>query len=444
MTDLLIQNGNVLQIAANGASAEILYGHDVIVRGHRIESVQPTGRVSRARFREVVDATGRVVMPGLINCHAHVPMVIFRGLAEDVSIDRWFNEFIWPLESNLQPEDVYWGMQLGAAEMLRGGVTTVADHYFSMDRGAQAIDEIGIRGVLGWAMFGSQGQIALDQSEQFIRQWDGAAEGRIKAILAPHAPYTCDDDFLKATAELANRLGVAVHIHAAENRDQTEASLAKRGITPIQVLEKTGLLNEGTIIAHACGVTPDDIERMASARVGVATCPKTYLKLGMEITPIVDLQNAGIPVGLGSDGAVSNNTLDLFEAMRLTALMQKDRAHNPEVLTVAEALAIATRQSAQVVGLGSQIGTVEPGYLADIIVVDLNGLHHQPLHSVTASLVYNAMASDVLHTIVNGQVVMRDREILTVDIPTVVENVGRAMERLAQRVPGQRIQTYNP
>ena len=164
----------------------------------------------------------------------------------------------------------------------------------------------------------------------------------------------------------------------------------------------------------------------------------------MEITPVIDLRNAGIPVGLGSDGAVSNNTLDLFEAMRLTALMQKDRAHDPEILTVAEALAIATQQSARVVGLGNQIGTVEPGYLADLIVVDLNGLHHQPLHSITASLVYNAMASDVLHTIVNGQVVMRDREILTVDIPTVVENVGLAMDRLAQRVPGQRIQTYNP
>ena len=140
MNDLLIQNGNVLRVSANGTAAEILYGQDVIVRGHHIEAVRPTGSATRSRFREVIDATGRIVMPGLINCHAHVPMVIFRGLAEDVSIDRWFNEFIWPLESNLNPEDVYWGMQLGAAEMLRGGVTTVADHYFFMDRGAQALD----------------------------------------------------------------------------------------------------------------------------------------------------------------------------------------------------------------------------------------------------------------------------------------------------------------
>ncbi len=444
MSDLLIQNGIVLRVDPRGTRAEVLRGYDVIVRGQRIEAVQPAGRADQSHFRTVIDATNRVVMPGLINCHAHVPMVIFRGLAEDVSIDRWFNEFIWPLENNLQADDVYWGMQLGAAEMLRGGVTTVADHYFHMDRGAQAIDSAGMRGVLGWAMFGSQGQAALDQTERFVREWDGAADGRIRTVVAPHAPYTCDDDFLTSAADLAARLGVAVHIHASENRDQTDASLAKRGITPIEVLERTGLLTSGTIIAHACGVTPDDVERMASVQVGVATCPKTYLKLGMDITPITFLREAGVPVGLGSDGAVSNNTLDLFEAMRLTAMLQKDRAHDPEVLTIAEALAIATHESARVVGLGGEVGSVEPGYLADLIVVDLTGLHHQPLHSVTASLVYNAMASDVQHVVVNGDVVMRDRYILTVDTAEIVTNVNRQMDRLALRVPGQRIQTYNP
>lgn len=444
MSTLLIHNGNVLRVDPAGTHAEILRGYDVIVRGQRIDAVQPTGRVNRAQFAQIIDATNRVVMPGLINCHAHVPMVIFRGLAEDVTIDRWFNEFIWPLESNLQPDDVYWGMQLGAAEMLLGGVTTVADHYFYMDRGAAALDKIGMRGLLGWAMFSSQGQSALDQAEQFVREWDGAASGRIKTILAPHAPYTCDDDFLAASAELAKRLGVKIHIHASENKEQTDASLAKRGITPIEVLERTGVLDSGTIIAHACGVTPDDIERMASVGVGVATCPKTYLKLGMDITPVTYLREAGIPVGLATDGAVSNNTLDLFEAMRLTAMLQKDRAHNPEVLPIAEALAIATHGSAHVVGMGGQLGAVEEGYLADLIVVDMSGLHHQPLHSMTASLVYNTMASDVRDVVVDGRVVVRDRRLMTADTGEIVANVSRQMSRLAQRIPGQRIQTYNP
>lgn len=444
MSDLLIQNGNVLQIDRGGTRAEIQSGFDVLIRGQRIASVQPTGNADPSHFRNVIDATDRVVMPGLINCHAHVPMVIFRGLAEDVSIDRWFNEFIWPLESNLQSDDVYWGMQLGAAEMLLGGVTTVADHYFHMDRGAAAIEAVGMRGLLGWAMFGSQGQAALDQTKRFIQEWQGAANGRIKTIVAPHAPYTCDDDFLRASASLAHHLGVALHIHASENKAQTDASLAKRGITPIEVLERVGILDGGTIIAHACGVMPDDIERMAAANVGVATCPKTYLKLGMDITPVPYLRQAGIPVGLGTDGAVSNNTLDLFEAMRLTAMLQKDRARDPEVLPIAEALAIATRDSARVIGMAGEIGSVEAGYLADLIVVDLSGLHHQPLHSITTSLVYNAMASDVRDVIVDGQVVVRDRQLLTVDTAQVVENVNEGMLRLAQRVPNKRIQTYNP
>ncbi|MBK9125683.1 MAG: amidohydrolase [Chloroflexi bacterium] len=444
MNDLLIANGNVLSVSPDGKHADILWRHDVLVRGQRIEAVQPARMADPSHFRTVIDATGKVVMPGFVNCHAHVPMVLFRGLAEDVSIDRWFNEFIWPLESNLVAEDVYWGMLLGAAEMIRAGITTVADHYFHMDRGGEAIDRIGMRGVLGWAMFGSLGQPALDQTDTFIREWQGAANGRITTMVAPHAPYTCDDAFLAASGRIAKRHGVRVHIHASEVREQTEASLAKRGITPIEVLEQTGLLAAGTIIAHACGVTPDDVERMASANVGVATAPKTYLKLGMDVTPVRDLRAVGIPVGLATDGVVSNNTLDLWEAMRLTAMLQKDRALDPEVLTIPEALAIATHESANVVGLGGRVGAVAAGYLADLIVVDTSGLHHQPLHSVTTSLVYSAMASDVVHTVIDGQVVMRDRQLLTIDVDDVIANVSRQMQRLAQRVPGQRIQTYTP
>jgi 5-methylthioadenosine/S-adenosylhomocysteine deaminase len=442
MTDLLIRSADVLRTLPDAVTT--LPRHDILIRGKRIEAVVPAGSIDLSHARQVIDADGLLAMPGLINTHAHVPMVLFRGLAEDVSIDRWFNEYIWPLESNLQAEDVYWGTLLGLAEMIEAGVTTVADHYFYMDRVAEAVTTAGTRALLGWAVFGSSGLDALERTAQFAADFRGAADGRISTILAPHAPYTCDDAYLRAAAAWASKLALGIHIHAAETHQETEASLRRFGRTPIQTLRDTGILDRPTIIAHACGATPDDIALMARHPVGVAHCPKTYLKLAMDVTPVLAMRQAGIAVGLGTDGVVSNNTLDVWESLRLLALMQKDRAESPEVMTVAEALYIATRESAKVVGLDGQIGALEPGYLADIILVDTSGLHHQPLHSIGASLVYSARATDVQTVIVNGSVIMRDRRLLTLDKAEIVANVRSAMERLSQRRIEQRIQTYSP
>lgn len=447
MPTLLIQNCDVLQVSRE--KANVLRGQDVVIKGNKIEAIQPTGKADASHFDNVIDAAGMLLMPGLVNTHAHVPMVIFRGLAEDVSIERWFNDFMWPLESNLQPEDVYWGMKLGLAEMIRAGVTTVADHYFFLDRGAQAIDEAGTRALLGWAIFGSGGQNAIDHSANFIRDWEGAANGRIRTIFAPHAPYTCDDDFLRAVVRAADKLGVGIHIHAAETMGQTEASLDKRGMTPIEVLAETGILDHPTIIAHGCGITEQDIPLLANRNVGVAHAVKTYLKLAMDVTPIPALRKAGVLVGLATDGAVSNNTLNLWEVLRLMTMMQKDRAGNPEVMPIPDALYIAFRESAQMIQMASpnmtdKLGSIEPGYLADLILVDLSGIHHQPLHSVTASLVYNMQAPDVRTVIVDGKVIMRDRQLLTLDEGEIVSQVKRSMSRLAQLQPDKRIQVYNP
>jgi len=387
-----------------------------------------------------------LAMPGLINTHAHVPMSIFRGLAEDVSIEKWFNEYMWPLESNLTEDDVFWGMQLGLAEMIESGVTTVADHYFFMDRAAAAVRQAGTRAVLGWAVFGNQGYAALDATAEFVSRWQGQANGRITALMAPHAPYTCDDDFLRATVAHAQKLGVGIHIHAAETPEQTEASLQKHGKTPIQVLADAGVFSVPTIIAHGCGILPEDIALMQTAdvRIGVAHAPKTYLKLGMGLTPIFNLQAAGIAVGLATDGPVSNNTLDIFESLRLMAMLQKHEARNPEVMTIPQAINIAMRGSAAVLGMENQLGQIAPGFLADVILVDMSGAHHQPLHSITTSLVYNTRASDVQTVIVDGRVIMRDRQLLTLDKAEIIQRVKGNMARLAQRVPSKRIQVYNP
>lgn len=443
MSTLLIRNCKVLQVTPD-LRVQVLNDHDVLIKDKRIEAVQPTGKANPSRFTEVIEANGLLAMPGLINTHAHVPMVIFRGLAEDVSIESWFNDYMWPLESNLQPEDVYWGMQLGLAEMIKAGVTTVADHYFYMDEAAQAVEKAGTRALLGWAIFSNSGYEMVERTARFVSDWQGAAGGRIRTIMAPHAPYTCDDDFLRACVEQAKRLGVGIHIHASEIMPQTESSLQKRGQTPIQVLKETGVLDVPTIIAHAIGTLPGDMTLMAKHGASVAHAPKTYLKLAMGTAPVRMFRGHGIPVGLATDGAVSNNTLDLWESMRLMALTQKQEAGSPEMMTIPEVLHIATRDSARTLGMGDQIGALEAGKLADVILVDLNGLHHQPLHSITTSLVYNTQSSDVKTVICDGQVIMRDRQLLTLDEGEIVSQVRESMQRLSQRVPNKRIQVYNP
>lgn len=442
MQDILISGGSVMRHLPGG-QVNVLENHDVLVRGMEIFSVEPAGSKKPDKAAKIINASGKLVMPGLINCHSHVPMVIFRGLAEDVSLDKWFNEYMWPLESNLQEEDVYWGMLLGLAEMIEAGVTTVADHYFFMDHAAEAVKSAGTRAALGWAMFGSQGPAIIDRTSEFIKKWNGAADGRITTWMAPHAPYTCDDAFLRASAARARELKVGIHIHAAETKGQTETCLRARGITPIRVLEETGILDSRALIAHAVGATEQDIDILRMHSAAVAHCPKTYLKLAMGTAPVVEFLKADVTVGLGTDGAVSNNTLDIWESMRLMAMTQK-QAHDPEAMPVDQVLTVAGPGSARAIGLEDSIGRIEPGMLADLIIVDMDGMHLQPMHSIKASLIYSVRASDVRTVLVNGHVLMEDRKLLTIDKDEVVKQVRQSMKRLSQRVPASRIQVYKP
>jgi 5-methylthioadenosine/S-adenosylhomocysteine deaminase len=415
----------------------------IVVRDGVIESV--TTGAADAGGGERIDARGLVAMPGLINCHTHAPMVTLRGVAEDVATDEWFNDFVWPIESNLTQKDVELGARLACAEMIRGGVTTFADHYFSMDVAATVVEECGIRAHLGEAYFSSQGRGGREKSLQFALDHRGAADGRITTALAPHAPYTVDDADLAATAELAREHGLPVHIHASENRDQAEASLARHGVTPIEVLKRTGILDTDVLIAHGTGVLDRDLPvlRSATGRVAVATAPRGYLKFAWPTsTPVRALHDIGIPVGLATDGAASNNSLDVWESMALTALIQKSTTGDPRWLTSRQALHHATLQSARAVGLGDSIGSIAPGRRADIILVDLTGPHTQPIHDLAATLVHSARSSDVSTTIVDGRVLMRDRELLTIDVPAVVKEMGERMPALLDRSHGKRIQDY--
>ncbi|MFE6161596.1 amidohydrolase [Streptomyces sp. NPDC056486] len=416
----------------------------IVVRDGRIETVTTTPAVAGLQATEHIDAHGQAALPGLINCHTHTPMVALRGIAEDLPEHEWFNDWIWPIESNLTDRVVGLGARLACAEMIRGGVTTFADHYFAMDTVADVVTRSGLRANLGAAFFSSQGPEGRAASLEFALRQRGAADGRITTSLAPHAPYTVDEADLAATAELAREHGLLVHLHAAENRAQTDSSLDRHGRTPIEILHSTGLLDVDVLIAHGTGILDRDLPVLSqgTGRIAVASAPRGYLKFGWDTTPVRALREIGIPVGLATDGAASNNTLDVWESMTLTALVQKSTQRDPAWLTARQALDHATLQSARAVGLGDDIGSIAPGRRADIVLVDLEGPHTRPVHDLAATLVHSARSSDVTTTIVDGRVLMRDRRLLTLDVPEIVAELEAELPALIDRGHGKRIQEY--
>jgi 5-methylthioadenosine/S-adenosylhomocysteine deaminase len=441
----LVITGSTALVHGADEEIEFVEGATIVVRDGVIESVGARSAAEVPEAAEAIDARGLVAMPGLINCHTHAPMVTLRGVAEDVLTDEWFNDYVWPIESNLQERDVELGARLAIAEMLRGGVTTFADHYFLMDTIASVVEETGIRAHLGEAYFSSQGPEGRQRSLDFALRARGTADGRITTALAPHAPYTVDDADLATTAELARKHHLPIHIHASENLDQATVSLERRGITPIEVLQRTGILDTDVLIAHGTGILDRDMPILAGAKghVAVATAPRGYLKFGWPTTtPVRALREIGIDVGLATDGAASNGNLDVWDAMAMTALVQKSTTGDPRWLTSRQALHHATLQSARAVGLGHRIGSLAPGRRADIILIDVSGPHTQPIHDLAATLVHSARSSDVRTTIVDGRVLMRDRELLTIDVPAVVAEMGQRMPALLDRSHGRRIQDY--
>ena len=412
-----------------------------------ISATGDTNATNATNATNVIDARGQVAMPGLINTHCHAAMTFLRGAAEDVTVGRWFNDYIWPMEVNVVAHDVYLGTMVAAAEMIESGVTTVVDHYFFMHEAARAITDSGMRANLGSAFFSSQGPAGLEQSVEFAATWNDKANGLITTSIAPHAPYTCTDDDLRGAADAARRLGVRVHLHAAEDIAQTQSSLAERGLTPIQVLDNTGVLDAGAIIAHGNGIVSSDIPLLGAYadRVGVTHGPKGYLKFAHHpLTPIRELIDAGVPVGYCTDGAASNNTLDIFESMRVTAISQKQIRGDSEAFRSVEALRLAGPGSAAVAALADQVGQLAVGRRADIILVDVSGFHCQPLHDLAAALVYCVRASDVTTTIVDGRVLMRDRQLLTIDRDALLSEFRARAREITDRTHGRRIQDYAP
>ncbi len=378
-----------------------------------------------------IDGAGMVALPGLVNCHTHAAMTLLRSYADDLPLMKWLNEKIWPLEAKMQSEDFYWGAMLCCLEMIKSGTTTFADMYFEMNQVARAVEESGMRACLSRGMVGvgPGAQKAVDESVRFVEEWHGQAGGRITTMFGPHAPYTCPPEYLKKVIELAGHYGVGIHIHVSETKDEVRQIKEGYGTTPVRHLDSVGVFETPTLAAHCVHLDKGDIKILAEKKVGVAHCPESNMKLASGISPVVEMLRSGVMVGLGTDGASSNNNLDMMEEMHSAALLQKVACCDPMVMPSFETLRMATCGGARVLDL-PDVGMLKTGMKADLILVDLRRPHLCPQHDLIAHLVYSAQSADVDTVIINGEIVMEGRQVLTIDEEKVMAEVQRCANRL--------------
>jgi 5-methylthioadenosine/S-adenosylhomocysteine deaminase len=399
----------------------------VAVRGDRIVGVGSKAEIDR-RFqaKQRLDRPDALLAPGLINTHTHAAMSLLRGIADDLRLQDWLEKYIFPAEAkNVSPEFVRWGTKLACAEMLLGGTTTFTDMYYYEDVAAEAAKEAGMRGVLGETVIGfpvadaKTPADALKLAEAFLKRF--RSDPLIVPAVAPHAIYTNSDETLKAARALANRYNAPLLIHLAETKRENDESLAKRKMSPTRALDSLGIFQGRTVAAHAVWVDSADLETLRLRHVGIAHCPSSNMKLASGVAPIVRMLSLGIVVGLGPDGpAGSNNDLDMFEEMDLAAKLQKVVTLDPQSLPATTAFEMATMGGARVLGLNREIGSLEAGKRADMISVRLDQPHAVPLYEPVSQLVYALKASDVRDVMVNGKTVVRDRQILTMDLKQVM------------------------
>lgn len=434
--DLLITNATLLANPPDGHLQEKAY---LAVANGAIAGMGKMADLPvRPRMDRIIDAAGNLVMPGLVNCHCHGAMTLFRGLADDLPLMTWLSEHIFPAEARLvNAEMVYWCSKLAAAEMIMGGVTTVADAYFHEDAAARAFYEAGLRTVAAQGIIDFPAPGVPDPGQNiamaadFLTTWQGKHPLLTPALFC-HSPYTCGADTLQRAKALAREAGCLFFIHLAETQEETKQIKEQHGCTPVGLLHGLGLLDEKTVCVHCVWLTKEDIQLLRESGAKVVTCPESNMKLGSGIAPLVELLAAGVPVGLGTDGCASNNDLDLFQEMASCARLHKVVAHEPTRLPAAALLGMATAGGAGVLGLAGQTGRLAVGLRADCIIIDRRQPHLTPFHN-PETLVYAGRGSDVATVLIEGRVVMENRRMLSFDLDEVL----REVRRLAKRVrPG--------
>lgn len=416
--DILIVGGTIVTM---NAEREVIENGAIAITNGKIDLMGTRRIVERnSRAKRVINATGKVIIPGLINTHTHIPMVLFRGISDDLDLNDWLTKFIFPAEAkNVNEAFVRAGTRLGLAEMIRGGTTTYCDMYYFEDAIADETKKAGVRGVLGETIIkfpvsdNKTPEAALAYTERFIKKWKN--DPLIVPAAAPHAPYTLETATLKSIKEQSDRLDSTVVIHVAETKKERDDILAQYGKTPVEYLDSIGFLSNRTIAAHSVWLTPNEIDIYKNRGVGSAHCPQSNMKLASGVAPVPAMLAKDVAVGIGTDGAASNNDLNMWEEMDTAAKLHKLTSNDPKTLPAEQAFEMATIRGARALHLDKITGSLEVGKRADIAIVDMDSLNQTPSFNIYSSLVYSTKANDVRTVIINGRVVMLDRRLLTLN-----------------------------
>jgi len=423
---ILIRNGTFLTLAEK----DIIKEGDLAIKDSNIAYIGPKKKW-KEQFDTVIDAKNHIVMPGFVNAHTHLAMTLMRGIADDIPLQKWLFDVIFPIENKLTPKDVYFGSLLATIESIRAGVTTVADFYLYMEKSAQAVKESGIRANLGFGLASKfdMDSIKLKIAEKFIKRFHNTENGRVLASFAPHSPYTCTLKFLKAISVQAKEMGVIVHTHLHETDKEIREFKQKYGLTPIEKLNTIGFFKAKVNAAHCVWVEDNDINILKNNNTGVTLNPQSNLKLGSGIPPVDRLYDASLSLSIGTDGAASNNNLALIEDARLVSLLAKGVSLNPTLINTKEVLKMATVNGARNLGF-NDVGLLKEGYKADIILIDTKKPHLTPFTDPYSLVAYSMYPTDVDTVIINGKIIMKDKKILTIDEADILKEAETAYKNL--------------
>ena len=433
--DLVILGGTIVTM---NQTRQVIEDGAIAVKGGRIVAVGARGDIApKYTARRMVEASGRIVIPGLINGHSHIPMTLFRGLADDLDLQEWLTKYIFPAEAkNVTEEFVRVGTRLGLVEMIRGGTTTYCDMYYFEDAIADETAKAGVRGVLGETVLdfpapdNKTNAEAMAYVERFVKKWQG--HELIVPAIAPHAPYTVSEAHLKAARAFSDRTGAPIVTHISETKKEVDDSVSGKGATPVVYLDRIGFLNNRVVAAHVVWPSAEDLDILKRAGVGVIHNPQSNMKLAAGVSPVPKMISEGLIVGLGTDGAASNNDLNMWEEMDSAAKLHKVTTGDPKVMTAQQAFELATIRGAQALHLEKDIGSIEIGKRADVVIVQRDSFSQIPLHNIYSDLVYTTKASDVQTVIINGRVVMLNRRLLTLNERATKAAARDLRERILQ------------